>query len=62
MANTTNDSHDIDIWFPDWLHVDWDDTNTCAYVTKLVNDFNFGLKCSVLNKLTKIEFNLWEEM
>ena len=44
MANTTNDSHDIDIWFPDWLHVDWDDTNTCAYVTKLVNDFNFGLK------------------
>ncbi len=33
MANTTNDSHDIDIWFPDWLHVDWDDTNTCAYVT-----------------------------
>lgn len=44
MANTTNDSHDIDIWLPDWLHVDWDDTNTCAYVTKLVNDFNFGLK------------------
>ena len=44
MANTTNDSHDIDIWFPDWFHVDWDDTNTCAYVTKLVNDFNFGLK------------------
>ena len=44
MANVTNSSYDIDICFPDWLHVDWDDNDTCAYVTKLVNDLNFGLK------------------
>lgn len=44
MANATNDSYDIDIWFPDWLSVNWDDNDTCAYVIRLVNDLNFNLK------------------
>jgi hypothetical protein len=44
MANATNDSYDVDIWFPNWYHVNLSDEETCDYVKNLVNDLNFNCK------------------
>lgn len=44
MANVTNDSYDVDIWFPNWYSIDLDDDETCEYVKNLVNDLNYVCK------------------
>lgn len=44
MANATNDSYDIDIWFPNWYSIDLGDDETCEYVKNLVNDLNYVCK------------------
>ena len=44
MANVTNDSNDVDIWFPNWYSIDWGDDKTCEYVKNLVNDLNYVCK------------------
>jgi len=44
MANATNDSYDVDIWFPNSYQVNLSDEETCDYVKNLVNDLNFNCK------------------
>ena len=44
MANVTNDSYDVDIWFPNWYSIDLGDEETCEYVKNLVNDLNYVCK------------------
>ena len=44
MANATNDSYDVDIWYPNWYSIDLGDDETCDYVKKLVNDLNYVCK------------------
>ena len=44
MANATNDSYDVDIWFPNWYSIDLGDDETCEYVKNLVNDLNYVCK------------------
>lgn len=44
MANATNDSYDIDIWFPNWYSIDLGDDETCGYIKNLVNDLNYVCK------------------
>ena len=44
MANATNDSYDVDIWFPNWYSIDLGDDETCDYIKNLVNDFNYVCK------------------
>jgi len=44
MANATNDSYDVDIWFPNWYSVNLSDDETCEYVKNLVNDLNYVCK------------------
>lgn len=44
MANATNDSYDIDIWFPNWYSIDLGDDETCDYIKNLVNDLNYVCK------------------
>lgn len=44
MANATNDSYDIDIWFPNWYSIDLGDDETCDYLKNLVNDLNYVCK------------------
>ncbi len=44
MANVTNDSYDVDIWFPNWYSIDLGDDETCEYVKNLVNDQNYVCK------------------
>lgn len=44
MANVTNDSYDVDIWFPNWYSIDLGDDETCEYVKNLVNDLNYVCK------------------
>ena len=44
MANATNESYDVDIWFPNWYSIDLGDDETCEYVKNLVNDLNYVCK------------------
>ena len=44
MANVTNDSNDVDIWYPNWYSVNLSDGETCEYVKNLVNDLNYVCK------------------
>ena len=44
MANATNESYDVDIWFPNWYSIDLDDDETCDYIKNLVNDLNYVCK------------------
>ena len=44
MANATNDSYDVDIWFPNWYSIDLGDDETCGYIKNLVNDLNYVCK------------------
>ena len=44
MANATNDSYDVDIWYPNWYSVNLSDGETCEYVKNLVNDLNYVCK------------------
>ena len=44
MANATNDSYDVDIWYPNWYSIDLGDDETCEYVKNLVNDLNYVCK------------------
>lgn len=44
MANATNDSYDVDIWYPNWYSVNLSDDETCDYVKNLVNDLNYVCK------------------
>lgn len=44
MANATNDSYDVDIWFPNWYSIDLGDDETCDYIKNLVNDLNYVCK------------------
>ena len=44
MANATNDSYDVDIWYPNWYSVNLSDGKTCEYVKNLVNDLNYVCK------------------
>ena len=44
MANVTNDSNDVDIWYPNWYSIDLGDDETCEYVKNLVNDLNYVCK------------------
>lgn len=44
MANATNDSYDVDIWFPNWYSINLGDDETCDYVKDLVNDLNYVCK------------------
>ena len=44
MANATNESYDVDIWFPNWYSIDLGDDKTCEYVKNLVNDLNYVCK------------------
>ena len=44
MANATNESYDVDIWFPYWYSIDLGDDETCEYVKNLVNDLNYVCK------------------
>ncbi|MBP3230330.1 MAG: hypothetical protein J6M40_06300 [Prevotella sp.] len=44
MANATNDSYDVDIWYPNWYSVSLSDDETCDYVINLVNDLNYVCK------------------
>jgi hypothetical protein len=37
MANATNESYDVDIWFPNWYSIDLGDDETCEYVKNLEN-------------------------
>jgi len=44
MANATNESYDVDIWFPNWYSIDLGDDETCDYIKNLVNDLNYVCK------------------
>ena len=44
MANATNDSYDVDIWYPNWYSANLSDGKTCEYVKNLVNDLNYVCK------------------
>lgn len=44
MANATNESYDIDIWYPNWYSIDLGDDETCDYIKNLVNDLNYVCK------------------
>lgn len=44
MANVTNDSIDVDIWYPNWYSIDLGDDETCDYIKNLVNDLNYVCK------------------
>ena len=44
MANATNDSYDVDIWYPNWYSIDLGDDETCDYIKNLVNDLNYVCK------------------
>jgi len=44
MANATNESYDVDIWFPNWYSIDLGDDEACEYVKNLVNDLNYVCK------------------
>ncbi|WP_033147937.1 hypothetical protein [Prevotella sp. P6B1] len=44
MANVTNDSNDVVIWYPNWYSIDLGDDETCEYVKNLVNDLNYVCK------------------
>ena len=44
MANATNESYDVDIWFPNWYSVNLSDDETCEYVKNMVNDLNYVCK------------------
>lgn len=44
MANATNDSYDVDIWFPNWYSINLGDDETCDYIKNLVNDLNYVCK------------------
>ena len=39
-ANVVNGCFDIDIWFPYWFDVDWDNDNAYAGLTNIVNEMN----------------------
>ena len=39
-ANVVNDCFDIDIWFPYWFDVDWDNDDAYAGITNIVNEMN----------------------
>jgi hypothetical protein len=44
MAYATNDSYDVDIWYPNWYSIDLGDDETCDYIKNLVNDLNYVCK------------------
>ena len=44
MANATNDSYDVDIWYPNWYSVNLSDGETCENVKNMVNDLNYVCK------------------
>lgn len=39
-ANVVNGCYDIDVWFPYWFDVDWDNDDAYAGLTNIVNEMN----------------------